>query len=89
MNSVNNNLINADIDRIANKIWHFREFFDVLGDEDDDRVIASDFWNRGWRRTHRVYRALLDLFHDELQDKILVEEAEKIKDSKDDDSNAA
>lgn len=62
--------------RMAGKVWHFRELFDLDGSEDNDRAIASDLWERGIRQTHRVYRELKKIFHDELQDKTLAEEAE-------------
>ncbi|MBV6341034.1 hypothetical protein [Candidatus Magnetobacterium casense] len=64
--------------RMAGKIWHFRELFDIEGSEDTDRSIASDLFYRGIRTTHRIYRELKKIFHDELQDKTLSEEAEII-----------
>jgi hypothetical protein len=64
---------------LAGKIWHFRELFDIDGSPEEDKKIAWRFWKDGIRRTHRIYRELMDYFHDDLQKKCLVEEDEKAK----------
>jgi hypothetical protein len=75
-----NDMVRKEIEcRIAGKVWHFRELFDIDGHEDNDRAIAHDLWDRGIRQTHRIYRELLKIFHDELQNQVLIEEAERIK----------
>ena len=74
-----NEIVYAEIDRIANKIWHFRSLYDLDGIAETDKGIAQDLWHRGIRRNGQVARALKEIFHDELQDVLLVEEAEIIK----------
>jgi len=76
---VMNEIVYAEIDRIANKIWHFRSLYDLDGIAETDKGIAQDLWHRGIRRNGQVARALKEIFHDELQDVLLVEEAEIIK----------
>jgi hypothetical protein len=70
-------LLRYDINvRIAGKVWHFRELFDIEGTADNDRAIASDLYVRGIRQTHRIYRELRNIFQQEMQGQVLVEEDE-------------
>jgi len=68
-----NDLILQEIDRIANKIYHFRMIFDIDGSAENDKGIAEDFWHQGIRRNHRIFHELQHMFHDELQGTCLQE----------------
>jgi len=64
---------------IAKKVWHFRELFDIPGNAENDRGIAEDFFYRGIRKSHRIFRELRYIYHDELQDGCLTEYSEQNK----------
>ncbi len=69
------------INDIARKVWHFREFWDIFGWEVEDWEIACDIVNRGLHTNLQIQEYCKKVFHDALQEKMLVEEAELIKGS--------